>query len=107
MSHRVQPKIFRIKGIDDWYSKGFYGSAPAKYLEEDFRIREFLEKELKLAEIERIDIERSTSGVNVIVHSARPGIIIGRRGEKVSVLKSKLESFLSVKKGLKIDELFR
>jgi len=95
MSHRVNPKSFRLRELSDWLSRGFYGQHPAAFLEEDYKIREFLEKKLKGSDIEKIEIERFPANVNVIIYTARPGLIIGRRGEKVTVLKDELQKFVS------------
>ncbi len=89
MSHKVHPKAYRIKEISDWSSRGFY-KKPADNLEEDFKVRKFLGKKLKKAGVEKIDIERFSNKLNVIVFSSRPGIIIGRRGEGVENLKQQL-----------------
>jgi small subunit ribosomal protein S3 len=99
MAHKVHPKIFRTKESADWYSRGFYEKNFAKSLEEDVKIREFLEKKLKDAAIDRIEIERFPMKINIIIYTARPGLIIGRRGEGVKFLKEELE-----KKILKKDE---
>ena len=90
MSHSVNPKIFRIKRTKDWDSKGFYEGNFSKYLEEDFIIRKFLEKNERSLGISRIKIERSLNKVNVIVFSMRPGLIIGRGGEGIKKLKAEL-----------------
>lgn len=90
MTHKVHPKIFRIKEMKDWDSRGFYGKRPAKILEEDFRIREFLKKKIGEAGIAKIEIERFSTELIVIVHTARPGLIIGRRGERAKKLREQL-----------------
>ena len=90
MAHKVHPKSYRIRGIADWSSRGFYRN-PAIYLEEDYRIRDFLNKKLAKSGIEKIDIERSAGKITVIVFSSRPGLIIGRGGEGVEQLKKLLE----------------
>lgn len=90
MSHKVHPKVFRIKGIEDWLSHGFYGSSPKKQLKEDFIIRSFLRKKLKDFNVEKIEIDRFSDKVNVVIHSARPGLIIGRGGEGVEKIKLEL-----------------
>jgi small subunit ribosomal protein S3 len=92
MSHKVHPKIFRTKEINDWDSRGFYGNNASKYLEEDFKIREFIKQKLGKIGIEKIEIERFPTKINVVINSARPGLIIGRRGEGVEVLKRELEN---------------
>ena len=93
MAHKVHPKSFRIRGIDDWDSRGFYGEKFPQYLEEDLRIREFLKKKIGKLGVEGVDIERfSGSGkINVIIFSARPGLIIGRGGTGIEELKKELE----------------
>jgi len=89
---KVHPKAFRIKEITNWESRGFYKKDFGKLLEEDFRIREFLEKKIgKLGGVTRIEIERSPGKINVIISSARPGLIIGRGGGGAEALKKELE----------------
>lgn len=90
MSHKVHPKAYRIRRIGDWDSRGYYKN-PAEYLEEDFRIREFLRKKLNKLGVEKIEIERFPGKLNIIISSARPGLIIGRGGEGVEELRKELE----------------
>ena len=87
MSHRVHPKIFRIKEITDWNSRGFYEKGFSNFLKEDFEIRDFLTKKLPKGVIEKIEIERFPSKISVILFTARPGLVIGRRGEGIEALK--------------------
>ena len=89
MSHKVHPKAFRIRRIADWDTRGFYKD-PAKFLKEDFEIRNYINEKLKKVGIERIEIERFANKINVIVSSARPGLIIGRGGEGIEKLKKEL-----------------
>jgi len=98
MTHKVHPKIFRIKETQDWYSRGFYGRKTAKYLEEDFKIRELIEKELPSNTLENTEIERSGNKLKVIINTSRPGLVIGRRGEGIEKLKKLLEKKLETKK---------
>ena len=90
MSHKVHPKSFRIKGMDDWSIRGFYGTTPAKGFQEDYLIRDFLLKQLKEASVANIEIEHSVNKMNIIIHTARPGLIIGRGGEGIDKLKASL-----------------
>jgi small subunit ribosomal protein S3 len=90
MSHKVHPKIFRVRGIEDWLSQGFYGKKPLNNIKEDFIIRSFLTKKLKESSVDRIEIERYLNKTNVVVYSARPGIIIGRGGEGIEKLRLEL-----------------
>jgi len=87
MSHNVHPKSFRLKEISDWDSRWFSQKKTPQYLEEDFKIREFLTKKFKDASIDKIEIERSPNRINVVINSSRPGLIIGRGGQQVEELK--------------------
>jgi len=86
MAHKVHPGAYRLKDIADWKSRGFYRNLPS-YLEEDFRIRKFLLKKLANAGVEKIEIERFPGKINIIIFTARPGIIIGRGGEGAEQLR--------------------
>ncbi len=98
MSHKVHQKIFRIKSISDWDSRGFYQNKFPQYLEEDFRIRKFLGEKLKKVGIEKIEIERFPSKTIVVISTLRPGFIIGRGGKGIEDLKKQLEAHLLKKK---------
>ncbi|MEI7424548.1 MAG: 30S ribosomal protein S3 [Candidatus Staskawiczbacteria bacterium] len=91
MAHKVHPKSFRIKGTEDWNIRGFYGRKMPQYLEEDFLIKDFLRKKLIEASVANIEIEHSANKVNVIIETARPGLIIGRGGEGIEKLKKEIE----------------
>ena len=99
MSHKVHPKIFRIRETSQWDSRWITEKNFSKYLEEDFKIREFLNKKLKESGIDKIEIERFSGKINVVIFTARPGLVIGRGGEGIEKLKEEL-----VKKILKIDK---
>lgn len=94
MSHRVHPKVFRIKDLSDWDSRWLEKKKFPQYLEEDFKIRNFLKEKLGKIGIEKIEIERFSGKLNIIISSARPGLIIGRGGEGVEELKKELERML-------------
>jgi len=91
MTKNVHPKAFRIRRIEDWDVRGFYEKNFAPFLEEDFKIREFLKKKIGKLGVEKIEIERSAGKINVIISSARPGLIIGRGGGGVEELKKEIE----------------
>lgn len=91
MAHKVHQKIFRIKELTDWNSRWLDKKNFPQYLEEDFKIREFLKKKLGKIGIERIEIERFPGKINIIISTARPGLIIGRAGAGVEELKNELE----------------
>ncbi len=90
MSHKVHPKIFRIKHINDWDSRWFDQKNLPEYLEEDFTIREFIEDKLKDSGIDRVEIERFPGKINIIINSARPGLIIGRGGQGIEEVKKQI-----------------
>jgi small subunit ribosomal protein S3 len=92
MSHKVHPKSFRIKGTEDWNIRGFYGRKMPQYLEEDFLIKDFLRKKLSEASVANIQIEHAANKVNVIIETARPGLIIGRGGNGIETLKKEIET---------------
>ena len=101
MAHKVHPKSFRIKGTEDWNIRGFYGRKMPQYLEEDFLIKDFLRKKLIEASVANIQIEHSANKVNVIIETARPGLIIGRGGEGVDNLKKAVEKVIRKNKARK------
>ncbi|MGH2792019.1 MAG: 30S ribosomal protein S3 [Actinomycetota bacterium] len=91
MGQKVHPYGFRLGIHTDWKSRWFSEKQYKEYLEADMRIREYLLGELPHAGISRIDIERTRERVRVDAHTARPGIVIGRRGSEAERLRSKLE----------------
>ena len=97
MTHKVHPKAFRIKGMEDFNIRGFYGANMPQYLEEDFLIKDFLRHALAEASVANIEIEHSANKLNVIIESARPGLIIGRGGEGIENLKKAIESRMAKK----------
>ena len=103
MSHRVHPKIFRIREMKDWDTRGFYEKNAPQCLEEDFKIRGFLTNKFKTAGVAKIEIERFPSKINIIIATSRPGFIIGRGGEEIERLKKKVMGLLFEKKDVKIE----
>ncbi|MEA3249184.1 MAG: 30S ribosomal protein S3 [Patescibacteria group bacterium] len=103
MGRKVHPKIFRTGVIYSWSSKWF-GSKQnmPELLRGDARIRSFLAKKLKEASVDRIEIERTPRAITVTVHSAKPGMIIGRGGAGVEGLKKELKKIIG-KAGEKVN----
>lgn len=90
MGHKVHPKIFRINTTTTWPSRWFAREeAYRAQLRQDLAIRQFLAKELKDAAVNRIEIERSRGQITVTVHTAKPGLVIGRSGDGIEALKKK------------------
>lgn len=94
MTHKVHPKAFRIRGMEDFNVRGFYGANMPQYLEEDFLIKEYLHKKLATASVANIEIEHSNTKINIIIETARPGLIIGRGGQGTEDLKKAIDKIL-------------
>jgi len=104
MGHKINPTSLRIKITETWKSKWFSKSNFAKQLQEDVRIREYLEKHLKKAGLVRIDIERLNDGtITVIIKTTKPGLIIGKGGAGIEELKKKIKQKLGIKQELKVN----
>ncbi len=88
MGQKVNPIGIRLGITRDWTSKWYADSRTfPKYVESDFRIREFLMKKLKEASVGKIHIERPARKVHVTIHTARPGVVIGKKGEDIESLR--------------------
>ena len=101
MSHTSHPYAMRLGIIRPWKSRWFSGREFKKLLREDVFLRKYLEKKLRGMLVDSIDIERFPSSINVIIKTARPGLIIGRGGEGIEKLKKETEIFLNKIKGSK------
>ncbi len=91
MGQKVHPFGFRLGYIKTWNSRWYAEKDYAKQLHEDLKIRKMVKKKLYHAGVSRIEIERSGTQLKVTIHTARPGIIIGRKGTEVDKLKADLE----------------
>ena len=87
MGQKTHPKGFRLGITETWDSRWFAKENYADLLQQDIRIREFLKERLQHAGVPRVDIERSGSKVKVNIHTARPGIVIGKKGAEIDKLK--------------------
>ena len=90
MGQKTHPKIFRLGVIESWDSKWYARHDYAKLLHEDYRVKKFLKQRLYHAGISRIDIERAASKAKINIHTARPGIVIGKKGAEIEKLKEQL-----------------
>src|SRR5487761_1592755 len=90
MGQKVNPYGFRLGVTTDWKSRWFTDRDYQDYLIEDWEIRSYLDKELERAAVSRIEIERTRDRLRIDVHTARPGIVIGRRGAEADRLRTKL-----------------
>ena len=91
MGQKVNPYGFRLGITTDWKSRWFNEREYKKFVIEDWKIRDYLTRQLETAAVSRIEIERSNERIRVDIHTARPGIVIGRRGAEAERLKKALE----------------
>ena len=90
MGQKVNPYGFRLGVTTDWKSRWFSDREYRDYLIEDYRIRDYLMKQLPHAAISRVEVERTRDRLRIDVHTARPGIVIGRRGAEADRLRTDL-----------------
>src|SRR6056297_2762981 len=103
MGRKINPKILRIPFIKKWDSKWFGDKKEyRKLLEEDLAIRDFLNKELKGGGISQLILERLAKKITITIHTAKPGLVIGRGGAQIEKLKEKLKKEF-LKKGHKLE----
>lgn len=105
MGQKVNPKAFRLGGLVTWNSQWFSKKNYRRFLQQDVELRDYILKELKEAAVEKVIIERSPNLINIIIHTARPGIIIGRGGEGIELLKRTLKNKLKQDIRLEIQEI--
>ena len=91
MGQKVNPHGLRVGVIKDWDSKWYADADFADYLVEDYNIRKFLKKKLYSAGISKIEIERASDRVKVIVFTAKPGVVIGKGGAEIEITKKELQ----------------
>ncbi len=106
MGRKVHPEGFRLGIIKDWKARWFAeGREYALLLKEDLTIRDLIQKELSRAGISKIEIERFPNQVSVTIHTARPGIVIGRKGSTVNALRHQLEELTDKKIRIEVQEV--
>lgn len=90
MGQKVNPKGFRLGIYRDWDAHWFARDSYGKQLMEDMAIRKFLDKALENAEVARVEIDKAGDNVRITIHSARPGVVIGRKGQEIDSLRRKI-----------------
>lgn len=105
MGQKVHPNGFRLGVIRSWDSRWFREKGYSEWLLEDLKIRDFIHDRLKSAGIARVDIERAATKCKVNVHTARPGIVIGKKGSGIEQLKKDLQKLSSSEVFLNIHEV--
>ncbi|WP_454193619.1 30S ribosomal protein S3 [Paenibacillus sp. Marseille-Q7038] len=98
MGQKVNPIGLRIGVIRDWESKWYAGKDFGDLLLEDVKIREYLKNKLKDSAVSRIEIERAANRVNVTIHTAKPGMVIGKGGSEVEILRGQITKIAGGKK---------
>ena len=99
MGQKVQPTGFRLGITEEWRSRWYADKNYAETLGNDLAIRKFLQKRLEHAALSRVDIERAGDKVKVTIYTGRPGIVIGKKGAEIDVLRADLEKVAKVGKG--------
>ena len=90
MGQKVNPTGFRIGVIENWRSRWYQDKGYAETLANDIAIREFLDKQLTRAAVSKVEIERAGDKIKVIITTARPGVVIGKKGAEIDALRKKL-----------------
>ena len=107
MGQKVNPHGLRVGVIKDWDSKWYAEDNFADNLVEDYNIRKFLKKRLYSAGISRIEMERTTDRLKIIIHTAKPGIVIGKGGAEIENLKKDVQKLTDKKLSIDIKEVKR
>lgn len=105
MGQKVNPIGFRIGIIRDWDARWFSGKHYKDLLYEDLKIRDFIQNKLEGSSVSRIEIERAANNVRINIHTAKPGMVIGRGGAGVENLRKELEKLTDKKVHLNIMEI--
>ncbi len=98
MGQKVNPIGLRLGIIKTWESRWYGGKNYSDYILDDYNIREFIKKKLHHAGIARVGIERSAKRVRLKIYTSRPGIVIGKKGSEIALLKKELEKMLNLNK---------
>ncbi|KGP72485.1 30S ribosomal protein S3 [Pontibacillus yanchengensis] len=105
MGQKVNPVGLRIGVIRDWESKWYSGKDYADLLHEDIKIREYVENRLSEAALSTVEIERAANRVNISVHTAKPGMVIGKGGSEVEALRKALNELTGKRVHINIVEV--
>lgn len=105
MGQKVNPVGIRLGIIKDWTSTWYAGKQYPAYLNVDLKVRNYLEKKLVAAAVSRIQIERPARNARITIHSARPGVIIGKKGGEVEDLRTDISRMMGVPVHINIEEI--
>ncbi len=106
MGQKVHPIGIRLGIVKDWTSKWYADSKDyADYLFTDLKVREYLKKKLQQASVSRIQIERPARNARITVHTARPGMVIGKKGEDIEMLRKEVSRMMGIPVHINIEEI--
>lgn len=106
MGQKVHPTGIRLGYIKDWTSRWFANTKDyATYLHKDLTIRDFLKKRLGHASVSRIQINRPANNAHITIHTARPGVVIGKRGEDIDSLRKELSAMMGIPVQISVEEI--
>ena len=106
MGQKVHPTGIRLGIVKDWTSRWYANSQnyPILLLQ-DLKVREFIKKKLAHASVSRVQINRPANNANITVHTARPGIVIGKKGEEIDILRQEISKMMGVPVQLNVEEI--
>jgi small subunit ribosomal protein S3 len=106
MGQKVHPTGIRLGIVKDWTSTWYADSKDySNFLHTDLKVREYLQKKLESASVSRIQIERPANNARVIIHTARPGIVIGKKGEDIDRLRVAISKMMGVPVQVSVEEI--
>ncbi len=108
MGQKVNPVAFRVGIMEGWKSRWYASKQEFReLLMEDFKVRKFVKDKYNFAAIPKVEIERMRDEVKILLHTARPGVIIGRKGQEVEKLQEELQNLIGRRVNIKIEEITR
>jgi len=106
MGQKVHPTGLRLGIIKDWSSKWYAGSHDyANYLYKDLKVKKYIQKKLAQASVSEIRIERPARNARIIIHTARPGIVIGKKGEDIDALRKQVSQMMGIPVHISVEEI--
>jgi small subunit ribosomal protein S3 len=108
MGQKVNPVAFRVGVMEGWKSRWYASKQEFRdLLMEDHKVRKFIKQKYQFAAIPKVEIERTRDEVKILLHTARPGVIIGRKGQEVETLQNELQNLIGRRVNIKIEEINR
>jgi small subunit ribosomal protein S3 len=105
MGQKINPNGFRLSVTKNWTSRWYAGNNFASMLQEDIEVRNYLKKKLKNASVSKVIIERPAKNAKITIYSSRPGVVIGKKGEDIEVLRKELQKRMGVPVHVNIEEI--